>query len=572
MEFSLKCYLHNKLKANPMKTLIYIPLFIASFFTLKGGEAEKNIKSKPEKVVVYNSGAQIFRTASVALVAGENKIVFESLEDGISLASIQAGGNGNFIITETEYADKMPELEKLKTPTDLKYVKLIKQINDSIGLIDYKLEDIAYKNEVLNIEKNVLLSYRLYKGDSKKDSLAFLKDGLTFLKEKLTGIYMELHALKKESAKLQESKQTLQNRLNGIQADLGDDNYNANYKANHRVVVSLICDAPVLASITINYFVTTAGWEPMYDLRTEGVESSVKLTYKGLVQQHTGVDWSNVKLVLSTGSPQANLQAPQLNTWYIDELRIKQADRYNQKNFNEGQKPGTATGITSLDMDLSESREAQQAYEFVTMDDQQVQATFEIKLPYSIASDNKKHTVAVLQKDLNTKYMYKVVPKADVNAYLLARVTGWEDLNLLPGKASIFYNGTYIGQSYINPAVANDTLDLTLGKDDNVVVKRYKQKDKIKEKILNDDKIYSFAYEIVVKNGNAKSIDMQIVDQLPLNHSKQITITKEELSGAGYNESTGALTWRLTIKSKDTRHINFSYTVKAPKDLPVAVR
>ncbi len=573
MEFPFKCYLHIKLKTNPMKTLIYIPLFIGSFFTLKGGEAEKNVKSKPEKVVVYNSGAQIFRTAPVALVAGENKIIFESLEDGISPSSIQAGGNGNFIITETEYGDKMPELEKLKNPTDLKYVKLIKQINDSIGLIAYKLEDIAYKNEVLSIEKNVLLNYRLYKGDSRKDSLAFLKDGLTYLKEKLTLIYTEMHALKKETAKLQESKQGLQNRLNGIQTDLGDDNYNANYKANHRVVVSLLCDAPVLANLTINYYVTTAGWEPMYDLRTEGVESSVKLTYKGLVHQQTGIDWSNVKLVLSTGNPQANLQAPQLNTWYIDELKLKHADRYNQKNFNGEPKPTTTTtGDTYSDMTLSIDKEAQQAYEFVTMDDQQVQATFEIKLPYSIASDNKKHTVAVLQKDLNTKYMYKVVPKADVNAYLLARVTGWEDLNLLAGKASIFYNGTYIGQSYINPAVANDTLDLTLGKDDNVVVKRYKQKDKIKEKILNDDKIYSFGYEIVVKNGNSKSIEVQVVDQLPLNHSKQITITKDELSGAGYNESTGALTWRLSIKSKDTKHINFSYSVKAPKDLPMAVR
>lgn len=556
-----------------MKTLIYIPLFISSFFTLKGGEAEKNIKSKPEKVVVYNSGAQIFRTVPVALVAGENRIVFESLEDGISPSSIQAGGNGNFIITETEYGDKMPELEKFKNPTDLKYARLIKQINDSIGLIDYKLEDITYKNEVLSTEKSVLLNYRLFKGDSRKDSLAFLKEGLTYLKEKLTLIYTELHALKKETAKLQEAKQGLHNRLNGIQADLGDANYNANYKANHRVVVSLICETPALVSLTINYFVTTAGWEPMYDLRTEGVESSVKLTYKGMVHQHTGIDWSNVKLVLSTGSPQANLQAPQLNTWYIDEIKITHHDRYNQKNLNEGQKQyTTATGNTAMEMPLSEDREAQQAFEFVTMDDQQVQATFEIKLPYSIASDNKKHTVAVLQKDLNTKYMYKVVPKADVNAYLLARVTGWEDLNLLAGKASIFYNGTYIGQSYINPAVANDTLDLTLGKDDNVVVKRYKQKDKIKEKIMNDDKIYSFAYEIVVKNGNTKSIDVQVVDQLPLNHSKQVTITKDELSGAGYNESTGVLTWRLTIKSKDTRHINFSYSVKAPKDLPVAVR
>ncbi len=558
-----------------MKTLIYIPLFVCTFLTVKGGETEKYIKTKPEKVVVYNSGAQIFRTTPVMLVAGENKIIFESLEDGISASSIQAGGNGNFIITETEYGDKMPELEKFKNPSDLKYAKLIRQINDSLGLIDYKLEDITYRNEVIAIEKNVLLNYRLYKGDSRKDSLPLLKDGLTYLKEKLTAIYMELHALKKESAKLHEAKQLLQNRLNGIQTDLGDANYTTNYKANHRVVISLICEVPVLVNLTVNYFVTTAGWEPMYDLRTEGVESSVKLTYKGLVYQHTGIDWSNVKLVLSTGSPQANLFAPELGNWYIDELRVSnnRRDRSKKGDLDGELSKVTATaGSIAYNEVTTEEREAQQAYEYVTMDDQQVQATFEIKLPYSIASDNKKHTVAVLQKDLKTNYMYKIVPKVDVNAYLLARVTGWEDLNLLPGKASIFCNGTYIGQSYINPAIANDTLDLTLGKDDNVVVKRTKQKDKIKEKILFDDKIYSFAYEIIVKNGNAKSIDIEVKDQLPLNHSKQITITKDNISGAGYDEMTGILTWRQNIKSKDTKHITFAYSIKAPKDLPVATR
>jgi len=560
-----------------MKTQLILSAMICLSLTAHANETEKNLKTKPEKVIVYKNGAQIFRQSQTNLVAGENRLVFEWLEEGVSPNSIQVGGSGNFIITESEYTDKMPNLEDVKNGTDLKYVKLIKQIKDSLALIDYKAEEINYRKEILNTEKNVLLNYRLYKGEAKKDSMSYLKDGLNYLQEKLTSIYNDLHVLKKEGEQLSAIKLNLQNRLNGVNADLGEQELPDIYKTNHQITVSIISDIATTANINVNYFVNTAGWEPMYDLRTEGVEAQVKLTYKGVVYQHTHVDWTNVKLILSTGSPQCTLSAPELYSWYLDEMkpayfheRLKKENAPMAAQSMAMDKVATKNFGDQEEKDLEQ--DAKQAFEYVAANDQQVQATFEIKLPYSIASDNKKHTVSVMQKDLDTKYIYKTVPKIDVTAYLLARVTGWEDLNLLPGKASVFYAGTYVGQTYINPATTNDTLDLTLGKDDNVVVKRIKQKDKTKEKLLNDDKIYSFAYEITMKNGNNKNIEIEVKDQLPITHGKDVVITKDNIAGANYEESTGILTWRQSIKAKDTKHINFAYTIKAPKDLPIAIK
>jgi len=566
-----------------MKTQVIIPVMVCLFLNAKANEAEKTLKTKPEKVIVYKNGAQIFRQTQTNLVAGENKLVFEWLEEGVSANSIQVGGNGNFIITETEYTDKLPDLDRFKNASDFKYVKLIKQLKDSLALIDYKAEEVNYKKEVLNTEKTVLLGYRLFKGEAKKDSLSFLKDGLNYLQEKLSAIYADLHTLKKEAEQLSLIKQNIQKRMNGIKDDLGEENLSSVYKTNHQITISVLSDVATVASINVNYFVNTAGWEPMYDLRTEGVESLVKLTYKGIIYQHTNVDWSNVKLILSTGTPQCNLSAPELYAWYLDAIKPNfHHDKY--KSMVSTSAPAQAYGLSDNTVatggayakseanEEEKAKDAENAYNYVATNDQQVQATFEIKLPYSIASDNKKHTVAVLQKDLDTKYMYKTVPKVDVTAYLMAHITGWEDLNLLPGKASIFYAGTYVGQAYINPATTNDTLDLTLGKDDNVVVKRVKQKDKTKEKFLNDDKVYSFAYEITMKNGNTKSIEIEVKDQLPVTHGKEVVITKDNIGNAAYEESTGILTWRQTIKAKDSKHINFAYTIKAPKDVPVAVR
>jgi chromosome segregation ATPase len=99
----------------------------------------------------------------------------------------------------------------------------------------------------------------LFKGEAKKDSLSFLKDGLNYLQEKLTAIYNDLHVLKKESDRLYLIKQNLQNRLNGVNADLGEQDISSIYKTNHQITVSIISDVATTASISVNYFVNTAG-------------------------------------------------------------------------------------------------------------------------------------------------------------------------------------------------------------------------------------------------------------------------------------------------------------------------
>jgi hypothetical protein len=169
--------IENNLKSHHMKTQLILSAMVCLFLNTRANEAEKTLKTKPEKVIVYKNGAQIFRQTQTNLVAGENKLVFEWLEEGLSPNSIQVGGNGNFIITESEYTDKMPDLDNVKNSADLKYVKLIKQLKDSLVLIDYKTEEINYRKEILNTEKTVLLNYRLYKGEAKKDSMSYLKEG-----------------------------------------------------------------------------------------------------------------------------------------------------------------------------------------------------------------------------------------------------------------------------------------------------------------------------------------------------------------------------------------------------------
>lgn len=563
-----------------MKHSIFLAALCLLAFSTRAADTEKILRSKPEKITVYLQGAQVFRNSTVSLPQGESTIIFDGLEKNIDPQSIQASGLGNCVITETQYLLHYPELQKLKISGNVKFTKTLKVLDDSLTLLSYDTENIQNQRDVLNTEKSVLLSYGLYKGISKKDSIAFLKDGLSFLRDKLNNINNELLRLKKEEAKLSILVNAIETRKAQIEGEQANKDLTSQQvaKPDYRIIVTIVADAPTNATIGINYFLPDAGWAPTYDLRTESMEKPIQLTYKATVFQNTGTDWKDVKLTLSTANPNQSFNMPVLNPYFVDvyknHVSKKSASRERSSSFNTTTTLSAPTFNNNYDSNQQKDVviTSEEAYDYVVMDENMIQAEFEIKLAYSIPSDNKNHFVSILNKELKTNYVHKTIPKLDMKAYLTARITNYEELNLLPGKANVYFGGTFVGKTFLQTGSTEDTLELSLGQDKNVTVMRNKIKDKSKEKIADNDKIYEVAYEIIVKNGNSKSIDIEVLDQVPLAKSQQVTIQKMELNGARQNDVTGEIKWRYNIKPRENKKNHFSFMVKAPKNMQLVVK
>ena len=163
-------------------------------------------------------------------------------------------------------------------------------------------------------------------------------------------------------------------------------------------------------------------------------------------------------------------------------------------------------------------------------------------------------------------YQFYSVPKLDKEVFLLAQIADWEKLNLLPGEANIIFEGTYIGKSFIDPASTHDTLNLTIGRDKRVVVKREKLMDFSSVKFLGSNKKQVFTYEITIKNNKKEAINMLVKDQYPLSQNKEIELELLESSGAAINVETGILNWELHLASGEVKKLRISYSVKYPKD------
>jgi uncharacterized protein (TIGR02231 family) len=552
-------------------------VFCLTIVKANAAETEKTIKSKPEKIIVYTQGAQVHRNTLVNLVAGQNTIIFSGLENCINASAIQASGNGNFIIADIQHEVHYPEFDKAKLNGDVRYKKLLKQVNDSLQELNYLIEDITYKSDALSTEKNVLLNYSLYKGQSKRDSIASLKDGLTYLREKLYNINTEQLKLKREREKLEAKKIILNERVVNVSRELTNQNNTGEVEqVDYRILVHVIADQATQATVSLNYYITNAGWTPSYDLRAMSNEQNVKLTYKAQIHQESGIDWGNVKLVLSTANPNRSYNIPSLSPWYLGYNPYKQN---NNKDSRVLSAPAAGAGYSDKAKktdDFSDLEQEQKevaalnAYDYTSVSENVIETEYEIKLNYNIPSDGKEHFAAIMVKDLKTNYRYKAIPKLNNNVYLTAVLSDWEDAITMGGEASIYYDGSYVGNTSLLPGGTEDTIQLSLGIDKNIAIKRQKIKEKCSQKVLDNDILHQYTYEITIKNSRATKIDIEVEDQLPLAQDKSVVVDRKELSGAKYDEVTGILKWRSTIQAKDSKKLTLMYQVKAPKYMSVA--
>jgi len=201
-----------------------------------------------------------------------------------------------------------------------------------------------------------------------------------------------------------------------------------------------------------------------------------------------------------------------------------------------------------------------------TQIENQTSVDFEIKMPYTVKSDNKSYAVDIDSYDLPAFYQYYSVPKVDKTAFLTANITDWEKYNLLEGEANIFFEGTFVGKSLLDVRYASDTLQISLGRDKNVSVTREKIKDFTSKKFIGSKKEEARAWDIIVKNNKSQAINMVVYDQVPVSTLDEIKVEISKTSGAKQNSTTGELKWEFKLDPNKTKEFKLQYSVKYPKN------
>lgn len=547
------------------------------FFTSLNAESIKIIKPKPDRAVVYLSGAELSYRNNINLSVGSHDIVVEGVSPSLDENSISAYLKGGMVI------DARKEIRYLEQKTPIaqhqKYHYMIQKINDSLEDVNWEIKDCNNKLSALGKEKQLLLGNRMIKGEFIKDSLGLLKGSLDLLKVRLRSIDDEELTQDKRKSKLQKAYTLLSARLQYF-TNLQNDNLNTidplSTQPIHQIVVSVEVTEPATCQLVLKYFVYSAGWTPLLDVMATSNKNTLKLIQRAKVYQNSGIDWKDIQLVLSSSNPSQNNNRPYLSVWnlyfgYPNSYPAQVNKALARSKYNEVMKPQLARKDVDVQDDVQnnvqEGRfDAKQLDPVFTIDESMMRVEYTIKSNCQIASDNKAHNVVINSTDVPYSMAYSAVPKLDADAFLMGKLLGWEDLNLMPSSARLYFDESFIGTTTIDPNTTKDTLYMNLGRDKEVVVKRLSVKDKCKEQVLSDQKVVSKSYEITIRNTKALTLDFELEDQIPVSNDQLIKVSLIEKDGADFNEVNGQLTWKFKLKSKETKKIRFTYEVKYPKD------
>jgi len=518
-------------------------------------QPEKPLESKITNVTVFLSNAQVTREAKGKVEAGKSNLILTGLTSQLDPNSIQVAGKGNFIILGITHRQNY--LNEFNMPKPLKALK------DSIESLQKQAVLEQSKKEILNKEEQMLLSNQKIGGTNQNLTVAELKAMADFYRIRLGDIVTSRMKQDDKIKKINEQIVKLNTQLNS---------QNELYQRNtSEIVVSVSADAATTADLTVNYVVANAGWYPIYDLRAINTKSPVQLNYKANVFQGTGEEWSNVKLKLSTANPNQSGLKPELYSWYLDFYAPVVYGYEMSKKMKAAPAMRSAAGAASLDMmEEAEAPAAESVAEYVTTIQTSLNTEFDISLPYSVSSSSKPTVVDIRNYEMKAEYHYSVAPKLDLDAFLMAKATGWEEFNLLPGEANIFFEGTFVGKSFIDPNNIKDTLEVSLGRDKRIVVKREKLKDLTSKSFMGSSRKENYTWEISVRNTKSEAVKVIVEDQVPVSQNTQIEVSTTDLGGAKHNKDTGKLVWELELKPNETRKLTYKFEVKYPKDKQIS--
>lgn len=581
---------------------------------------KKALSSKLNEATIFLKGAELSHSAVASLNKGDNELYIEGLSPDIDVNSLKIKATNGVVVSAYEFS--IDYLSAAKTAS----VQL-KSIEDSLTIYQADLNKVIID---LRINKNMMT--QLQAGITKNVSGSEKGLGIDELVKTMDYLKNKSLELETSQASLSKKREELETSMRRLQAQLDQESLKGN-KSSGVLKLNLSAPRAGSSSFTVTYYTVAAGWTPYFDINIASTDKPILIAAKSKVHQTTGFDWEKVKLTLSTATPSSGKIAPLFSTWFLEQrkaVRPASSNKMMQNSYSyeqaveldevvvmEEEQPtirirGASTpsksdeplviidGIVASQGDLSgidpdmikevnvlKDASATAIYgsrasngvivvtlknemgDYVTESDNAMNSVYNIDLPYSIPGNGKVQSIDLLTKETSAEYKYYCAPKLDAATYLLAEVSDWEKLGLLSGKANITYDGTYVGETFIDASSTHAKLALTLGTDKRVAVKREKMQDFSSTKFVGNDVQQIFTYKLTVKNNQTKSVKMVLKDQYPISTQKNIDVVlrKETTSWTVNKEDVGVITWEEEFAPGETKVYQISYSVKYPKHM-----
>ncbi len=509
------------------------------------------VASRITQVVVHPDGATVTRTATLPAGTGRRtvEIVVPWQVEGDSLTAALSSGTRlvslDFAVDRSQPAGPGSRRQDLVARLDEAKAE-VSRLDDAIAVLEAR-------------GQFAVANCRL--GERTDASVALLSQLDGYLDAQLGAVRQALSERRRDLVEAQRHRERLEQALADLGQELPDP--------VGRVVVECESLAPDAPEITVGYFTRRARWRPQHELRVDDLTGPVRLAFTACVAQDTGEDWSDVPLVVSTARPGMGGAAPELDPWRLrvprptaPQMRLGSMESFDgtadEVPAGRALKAAAPTGVEPM-MVYGDAGEA-------TANASQ----WTITTPCRLESGQGERVLDVLELAVQARYRHVAVPKLDRDAFLQARLDGWDQLDLPPGPAKVFLENRYVGMTFVDTGTTEDELDVALGRDAAIFVTRQKS-DELARHRLGRRSRATRAWTIAVRNTKPTEVELVLHDQIPLSADSDIAVTPRELSGGELDADTGEVTWTLRIAPGAVEERTIAFDVDHPKDVHLSL-
>ncbi|MDR2945015.1 MAG: DUF4139 domain-containing protein [Methanosarcinales archaeon] len=569
------------------------------------------ISSKIEEAAVFYSGAELKHTAAVSLVKGGSEIYVDGFSPSTDPKSVKIQTTNGVVVSSFEFSVNHLKGESLGEAAE----KIKEEIKAQQKEYEKTVTEIRIHEKMSELLRESIVKKTT--GPKKGADMDDLMKALDFFKTK---------SVELENALLEDREKSvlIRGRINDLSAQFNSESVK-NTKTSGVLKLNLSSPADCDCVLTIRCYTANAGWYPYHDISAAAEGGPIKFVSKAKVRQTTGVDWEKVKMTLSTAVPSMGKTAPHFNALFLkfaeppnsqkinirsaryersydpaeevseDVIFAEECSKYGESSYSE---PIYVIDGAAADFDyfsridpamvkenvwLDSAAAAAIGYhapggayfvtlkrsmeDFVTASDNPLNVTYDISLPYSVPGSGKEQSIELKSSEAPASFIYYSAPKLDSETYLIAEIADWENLNLLSGAANLSYDGTFLGETFINADSTQEKLSLTLGTDRRVAVKREKLREFSSRSLFGNDIKQKFAYRLTVRNNRTTAGRMILKDQYPISSDKEITVevSKESTPFSADQEDIGVVTWEYDMRPGETKVFDLVYSVKYPK-------
>ena len=509
--------------------------------------------SKPTQVVVFADRARVTRTVSVELPAGRNEVQFVGLPASILAGSFTADLRGAAVVRGI----------------DARLVPAAVTADEQIRVLDAKI--VAAQDKRQSLEDRIAaerarigmldkgraqsaqaLSTQLLYGDAAAGTATSVRGSLGGEDADARG---RIRALEIERRGVDDGLGALQ-RERAALGVRGVDTWTA--------TVRLDVERAGRLAVDLSYMAGNAGWVPRYDVRGDADKKKVEVALSAMIQQGTGEDWDDVRLVVSSAQPNLGTTVPRLDPFWLERPRPMPRPAPPMKSSMAGGPRAPAAESMAVEDVLEKPMVVAQA----TVQVELAATTFEVARPEDVPDEAGERKVLLTTTALDAKLRWVTVPRLDSRAFLVAEVENTAGFPLLAGEAGAFLGGGYLGDFSLPTVAPGETFDVAFGVDDRVSIER------VPKKIVTDGAgavgkraKARWDWEVRVRNGRKAPIDLVIVEQVPLSNRDDVVVTLLPGTPAPVREDDGRVELRLVVGAGASTTATWGYQIEYPSDL-----